>query len=143
MKRIAKLVLIIAPWLVILFLGMGYLWNSMFAFPWVWQEKGRVATPSGAYEVVTYEGNRGAMSSFADVCFLVKHGGKADPNTCDYYEPVLSTSHTLPMPRWENDARLVISCDSGYVGHHRPYAREFNVAVEIKGAENPPRVPGK
>jgi len=111
-------------------------------FPWVWEEKGRVVAPSGHYELVTYRGNRGAMSSFAYVCFLVKPGGKADPNACDFYEPVLSTSHTAPKPRWESDTRLIVNCDGGYVGHHRPYCREFNVAIEVEGADNPPRVPG-
>jgi hypothetical protein len=143
MRRVARLFLIITPWIVLAILGVGYLWNSVFSFPWVWQEKGRVVAPSGLYEIVTYEGNRGAMSSFAYVCFLVKPGGKADPNTCDYYEPVLSTSHTLPKPQWESNGRLVIDCEGGYVGHHRPYSRDFNVAIGIKGAENPPRVPGK
>ena len=143
MKALAKCFLIAAPWVVLLCLGAFYLWNRTFSFPWVWQEKGRVAAPSGACEFVTYEGNRGAMSSFAYVSFLVAPGGKADPNACDYYAPILSTSHTPPRARWENSGRLVISCDGGYVTHLRPYSREFNVAIEITGTENPPRVPSQ
>ncbi len=140
MKALAKYGLIASPWVVLLGLGVFHLWSNLFSFPWVWQEKGRVPSPSGTCEVVIYEGNRGAMSSFAYVCFLVRPGGKADPNACDFYEPVLSTSHTRPKPRWENNGRLIISCDGGYVTHQRPYSRDFNVAIEITGAENPPRV---
>jgi hypothetical protein len=143
MKALAKYFLIAAPWLLLLFLGATYLWTRMFSFPWVWQETGRVAAPSGAYEVVTYQGNRGAMSSFAYVSFLVKPGGTTDPNACDLYEPVLSTTHTAPKPHWENNARLVISCEGGYVRHQRPYSREFNVAIVFEGVDNPPRLPGQ
>ena len=139
-KRFAKCFLVAAPWAVLLCLGLLYFWNSFFSFPWVWQEKGRVRAPSGACEFVTYEGNRGAMSSFAYVSFLVAPGGKADPNACGYYVPVLSTSHAPPKPRWEGSGRLFISCDGGYVTHVRPYSREFNVAIQTTGAENPPRV---
>lgn len=142
MKKFGKFLLIASPWAALLFLGVIYLWNTIFSFPWVWQEKGRVAAPSGACELVTYEGNRGAMSSFAYVSFLVKPGGRADPNACGHYDPVLSTSHTPPKPRWETDARLTISCNGGYVTHQRPYSREFNVAIEITGAANPP-MPGQ
>ena len=113
------------------------------SFPWVWEEKGRASAPSGQCELVTYRGNQGAMSSSAYVCFLVKPGDKANPTACNYYEPVLSTSHTAPKPGWESDTRLIIRCDGGYVGHHRPYSREFNVAVELEGADHPPRVPGQ
>jgi len=143
MKAFAKFLLVVTPWAVLLCLGLLYLWNSIFSFPWVWQEQGRVRAPSGACELVTYEGNRGAMSSFAYVAFLVAPGGKADPNACDYYAPILSTSHTPPKPRWESNGKLIISCDGGYVTHLRPYSREFNVAIEVTGAENPPRVPGQ
>lgn len=143
MKALAKYFLIAAPWVLMLCLGVMYLWSRMFSFPWVWQETGRVAAPSGAYELVTYEGNRGAMSSFAYVCFLVKSGGKADPNAVDYYEPVLSTTHTAPKPHWENNGRLIISCDGGYVRHQRPYSREFSVVIAVQGADNPPRLPGQ
>jgi len=143
MKALGRYFLIITPWAVLLCWGAFYLWSNMFSFPWVWHEKGRVASPSGASELVTYEGNRGAMSSFAYVCFLVRPGGKADPNACDLYGPVLSTSHTPPQPRWENNGRLIISCDGGYVTHQRPYSRDFNVAIVVQGAENPPRVAGQ
>ena len=142
MKALTKFFLIIAPWTVLLCLGLIYLLKSTFAFPWVWKEKGRVVAPSKACELVTYEGNRGAMSCFAYVCFLVKPGGKADPNACDLYEPVLSTAHASPKPRWENNGRLVISCEGGYVTHERPYSREFDVAIEIQGVEQPPRLAG-
>ena len=140
MKTLAKFFLIVAPWTVVLCLGTFYLWNHLFSFPWVWQEKGRVAAPSGTCELVTYQGNRGAMSSFAYACFLVRPGEKADPNACDLYEPVLSTSHTPPKARWENNGRLVIGCDGGYVSHQRPYSRDFNVAIVVEGAENPARL---
>jgi hypothetical protein len=140
MKALAKYLLIVTPWVVLLCLGLFYLWNNMFSFPWVWQEKGRAVSPSGACECVTYEGSRGAMSSFAYVCFVVGPGGKADPNACDVYEPILSTSHTAPKPRWENNARLIISCEGGYVTHQRPYSRDFNVAIVVEGAENPARL---
>jgi hypothetical protein len=143
MKAFPKLVLIAAPWAVLLVLGVMHFWGNMLSFPWVWQEKGRVRAPSGACEVVTYEGNRGAMSSFAYVSFLLAPGGKADPNVCGYYDPVLSTSHTAPKPRWETNGSLIISCDGGYVTHVRPYSRDFNVAIEITGAQSPPRVPGQ
>ena len=143
MKALAKCFLIAAPWAVLLCFGLIYLWNNLFSFPWVWQEEGRAAAPSGACELVTYEGNRGAMSSFAYVSFLVRPGGKVDPNACDLYEPVLSTSHTPPKPRWENNGRLIITCDGGYITHQRPFSREFNVAVIVQGAENPPRLPGQ
>ena len=143
MKSVAKWFLIVTPWFVLLCIGLMHLSNGVLSFPWVWREVGRIASPSGACEVVTYEGNRGAMSSPAYVSFLVAPGGKADPNNCDYYAPVLSTSHTPPKPRWENKGKLIISCDGGYVTHVRPYSREFDVAIEITGAENPPRVPGQ
>jgi hypothetical protein len=143
MKKVAKFLLIVAPWAVLLCLGLLYLWSNLFSFPWVWQEKGRVRSPSGACELVTYEGNRGAMSSFAYVSFLVVPGGKSDPNACDYYAPVLSTSHTAPKPRWADSDRLIIGCDGGYVTHVLPYSREFNVAIEITGAENPSRAAGQ
>ncbi len=89
MKALAKFLLIVVPWAILLSLGVVYLWNRTFAFPWVWEEKGRVPAPSPGCELVTYQGNRGAMSSFAYVCFLVKAGAKADPNACDFFEPVL------------------------------------------------------
>jgi hypothetical protein len=72
------------------------------------------------------------MSSFAYVCFLVKPGQKVAPNTCDYYEPVLSSSHVLPKVRWEGNTNLVINTEGGYVGHERPYSREFNVAIKFQ-----------
>src|SRR5207248_4767258 len=131
MKALAKYVAIAAPWVVLLCFGVFYLWSRTFSFPWVWQETGRVAAPSGACEFVTYKGNRGAMSSFAYVSFLVAPGGKADPNACDYYAPILSTSHTPPNSHWENKGRLIISCDGEYVTHLRPYSRAFSVAIEI------------
>ena len=143
MKALAKYFLIIAPWVLLLCLAVTYLWTRMFSFPWVWRETGRVGAPSGTCELVIYEGNRGAMSSFAYVCFLVKPGEKADPNACDFYEPVLSTTHKAPKPRWENDARLIINCDGEYVRHQRPHSREFNVAIVVQGADNPPRLPGQ
>lgn len=99
MKSFAKFSLISIPWVVLLFLGVGYLWSRVLSFPWVWQEQGRVAAPSRGCELVTYEGNRGAMSSFAYVCFLVKPGVKVDPNSCDLYEPVLSSSRVSPKIR--------------------------------------------
>ena len=83
------------------------------------------------------------MSSFAYVCFLVAPGGKVDPNKCGFYAPVLSTSHTPPTPRWESHRKLLINCGGGYVTHMRPYSREFNVAIELTGAEKPPRVAGQ
>lgn len=76
MKKLAKWFFVIAPWAVLLCLGAAYFWSGIFVFPWVWEEKARVAAPSGRCELVTYEGNRGAMSSFAYVCFLVTPGGK-------------------------------------------------------------------
>jgi hypothetical protein len=106
--------------------------KTVMSFPWVWQEKGRVASPSGGCEVVTYEGDRGAMSSFAYVCFRVKPGEKVDPNTCDYYEPVLSSGHVLPKVLWEGSSQLVINTEGGYVTHERPYSREFKVAIEFQ-----------
>ena len=138
MKALAKKLLVATPWVVLFCLGVFYLWNHTFSFPWIWKEKGRVAAPSGTCELVTYEGNRGAMSSFAYVCFLVRPGGKADPNACDFYEPILSTSHIPPKPRWENNDRLIINCDGGYVAHQPPYSRDFKVAIVVEGAENPP-----
>ncbi len=143
MKAFIKYFLIAAPWVLLLCLGALYVWNHMLSFPWVWQEKSRVAAPSGTCELVVYEGNRGAMSSFAYVCFLVRPGAKTDPNACDLYQPVLSTSHTPPKPRWETNDRLIITCDGGYVAHQRPYSRDFNVAIVVQGAENPPRSPGQ
>lgn len=140
MKVLTKYFLVVTPWGVLALLGCYYLLVSPLSFPWVWQEKGRVPAPSGTCELVTYEGNRGAMSSFAYVCFLVRSGGKADPNACDLYEPILSTSHTPPKPRWENNARLIINCDGGYVTHQRPYSRDFNVAIVVEGAEYPPKL---
>ena len=103
-----------------------------FSYPWVWEEKGRLSSPSGKCELVTYQGNRGAMSSFAYVCFLVKPLQKVDPNNCDYYEPVLSSSHDLPQAQWENNGRLIISTEGGYITHERPYSQEFKVAIEFK-----------
>lgn len=105
---------------------------TALSFPWVWEEKARVPSPSGSCEVVTYEGNRGAMSSFAYVCFLVKPGERVDPNHCNYYEPVLSSSHIFPKVRWESSGQLVINTEGGYVTHERPYSREFKVAIEFK-----------
>jgi hypothetical protein len=133
MKKLGKIFLIITPWIVLACLGGLYLQSRVFYFPWVWEEKGRKADPSGKCEVVTYEGNRGAMSSFAYVCYLVKPGQKLDPNACDFYEPILSSSHTLPKLRWADSHRLVINPEGGYVNHERPYSREFQVAVEIEG----------
>src|ERR1041384_5539479 len=133
MKALARFFLIATPWAVLLCLGALYLWNGMFSFPWVWEETGRVASPSGECELVTYEGNRGAMSSFAYVCFLVRPGAKADPNACNYHEPVLSSSHLPPKARWEGSRRLVISPEGGYVTHTRPSSREFQVSIEIEG----------
>ena len=72
------------------------------------------------------------MSSYAYVCFLVKPGEKVDPNTCDYYEPVLSSSHVLPKVRWKSSSQLVINTQGGYVTHERPYSREFKVAIEFQ-----------
>jgi hypothetical protein len=106
--------------------------RAVMSFPWVWQEKGRMASPSGNCEVVTCEGNRGAMSSFAYVCFLVKPDEKVDPNNCDYYEPVFSSSHVLPKVEWKNSNQLVINTEGGYVTHERPYSREFKVAIEFQ-----------
>ena len=134
MKALAKLFLIVTPWAVLLCLGAAYLWTHLFSFLWVWEEKERVISPSGQCELVTYEGNRGAMSSFAYVCFLVKPGVKADPNACDFYEPVISSSHVPPKAHWAGNDRLVISPEGGYVTHQRPYSREFQVSIEIEGA---------
>jgi hypothetical protein len=103
-----------------------------FSFPWVWEEKGRAVSPSGECELVSYEGDRGAMSSSAYVSFLVKPGDKVDPNNCDYYEAVLSTSHVLPKVRWEDKNHLVINTEGGYVTHERPYSREFKVTIEFQ-----------
>jgi hypothetical protein len=102
------------------------------SFPWVWQEKGRMASPAGECDLVSYVGNRGAMSSFAYVCFLVKPGEKLDPNNRDYYEPILSSSHVQPKVRWENNSRLLINTQGGYVNHERPYSGEFKVAIEFQ-----------
>src|SRR5947209_4093498 len=115
MKRLAKSFLVITPWAVLACLGVVYLGGRMFTFPWVWEEKGRVAAPSGRCELVTYEGNRGAMSSFAYVCYLVKPGAKADPNACDFYEPVVSSSHVPPKVQWASDDRLLMSSEGGYI----------------------------
>jgi len=133
-KAFVKFILIATPWAVLLCLGMVFMWGRMFSFPWVWQEKGRVAAPSRGCELVTYEGNRGAMSSVAYVCFLVKPGAKADPNRCDYYEPVLSSSHVPPQVHWSSDHQLLISSEGGYVTHSRPYSREFEVSIEIENS---------
>ena len=140
MKAFAKKLLVATPWIVLICLGVCHLWNHTFSFPWIWQENGRVVAPSGTCELVTYKGNRGAMSSSAYVCFLGRPGEKVDPNACDLYEPVLSTSHTVPKPRWDNNDRLIINCDGGYVTHQRPYSRVFKVGIIVEGAENPPRL---
>jgi len=103
------------------------------SFPWIWQEKSRVAAPSGAYDLVVYEGNRGAMSSFKYACFLARHGERIDPNTCDPYEPVLVCSRIRPDGRWENNSHLIIRFEGGPVFHHRPYSQEFNVAIDVEG----------
>src|SRR5207302_2067245 len=78
------------------------------SFPWIWEEKMRVASPSGAYDLVVYEGNRGAMSTFKYACFLARHGERVDPNACDPYEPVLLCSRIRPDGRWENNSHLII-----------------------------------
>jgi hypothetical protein len=132
MKSLVKTFLIVAPWAMLLCLGAIYLRNNIFSFPWVWEEKERISAPSGEYDVVTYEGNRGAMSSFAYVCCLVRPQGNIDPNTSNFYDPVLSTTHVAPRLSWENNQRLVISPGKGYVRHLRPYAREFNVTIVLK-----------
>lgn len=134
MKTLAKFLLIVVPWAVLLCLGVVYLWSRTSAFPWVWEEKGRVPAPSRGCDLVIYQGNRGAMSSFAYVCFLVKPGAKADPNACDNYEPVLSSSHVPPKAHWDGDHKLVISPEGGYVTHERPYSREFEVSIEIESS---------
>jgi hypothetical protein len=132
MKAFGRFLLVAIPWVLLVLLGGVYLWNRMFSFPWVWEEHGRVTAPSRGCEVVTYEGNRGAMSSFAYVSFLVKPGTKADPNACNYYEPILSSSHVPPKVRWVSDHKLLISPEGGYVTHQRPYSREFEVFIEIE-----------
>lgn len=131
MRAAVKILLVCVPWVVLLCMGVSYCWSSIFSFPWVWEEKGRVPAPSASYELVTYEGSQGAMSSFAYVCFLVKRGGTVNPNSCDFYEPVLSSSHDAPAVRWESDHRLVIAPGSSYVNHQRPYSREFDVAIVV------------
>ena len=143
MKASAKIGLIVLPWALLLCLGIAHLWNGLHLFPWAWEEKGRVAAPSGQWEVVTYQGNRGAMSSFAYVCFVVKSGGKADPNDCDLYEPVLSSSHVQPTVRWDGSHRVIITIGDGYVTHERPYARDGDVTLEFQGGTTPPKIPGQ
>ena len=143
MKTIGKYLLVGIPWAVLIFGGALYLLDRSLSFPWVWREVGRVAAPSAPCELVTYQGNRGAMSSWAYVSFLVPPGGKADPNAVNFYVPILSTTHTAPKPRWENNGKVIIDCERGYVTHLRPYSREFNVVVEVTGYSNPPPVPGR
>ena len=117
---------------VVLLVFFYYEATKLMSFPWVWQEKGRVTSPSGDCEVVTYQGNRGAMSSYAYVCFLVKPDEKVDPNAGNCYEPVLSSSHVLPKVQWDSNTQLVINTEGGYVNHERPYSREFKVTIEFK-----------
>ena len=137
MKKLANVFLVITPWVVLLCLGVAYLWGRVFVFPWVWEEKERVAAPSGRCELVIYEGNRGAMSSFAYACFLVKPGAKANPNDCDFYEPVLSSSHVRPKVQWASDDRLLMSSEGGYVTHVRPWSRDFQVFIQIESSLSP------
>ena len=103
------------------------------SFPWVWEEEMRITAPSGAYDLILYRGNRGAMSSFKYACFLAGHGEMMDPNACDPYEPVLVCSRIQPEARWENSSHLIIRFEGGPVFHQRPYSQEFNVAVDIQG----------
>ena len=44
-------------------------------------------------------------------------GGKGDPNAVNNYEPILSISYTAPKPRWENNGKVTIDCEGGYVTH--------------------------
>jgi hypothetical protein len=117
-------------WLCLLLYGKV---TSVVVFPWVWEEKLRVPSPSQAQDFVLYEGNRGAMSSFKYACFLVGHGQRVDPRACDPYEPILVCSRIRPDARWENNSHLIIRFEGGPVFHHRPYSQEFNVAVDVQG----------
>ncbi len=91
-----------------------------------------MASPSGTCEVVTYQGDRGAMSSFAYVCVLVKPGEKVDPDNYDFYQLVLSSSHVVPKVHWVSGGQLVIDTEGGYVTHELPYSRKFKVAIRFK-----------
>lgn len=78
---------------------------------------GHIAAPSGPCDLVPHEGNRGALSFFASVSFIMPPGGKGDPNAVNNYEPILSISYTAPKPRWENNGKVTIDCEGGYVTH--------------------------
>lgn len=106
-------------------------------FPWVWKEKMRIPAPSGAYDFVVNEGNRGAMSSFRYECFLTHHGEAINLNTYGPYDPILSCSRIPPEGRWENNSQLIISTEGGTILHLRPYQQEFEVAVDIQAGPLP------
>ena len=107
--------------------------SALLTFPWSWEEKLRVPSPSHAQDFVVYEGNRGAMSSFRYSCFVVSSGERVDASGCHPYDPVLVCERIRPEARWENNSHLIIRFEGGHVFHQRPYSQRFNVAVDVVG----------
>src|SRR5262245_31314777 len=79
-----------------------YKLSAIPTFPWVWEEKMRLPSPSHAQDFVIYEGNRGAMSSFRYSRFVVSPGERVDPAGSHPYEPVLVCERIRPDALWEN-----------------------------------------
>ena len=108
--------------------------SSVMRFPWCWEEKLRISSPSHAQDFVVYEGNRGAMSSFRYSCFVVSPGERVDPSASNPYDPVLVCERVRPDAHWENNSHLIINFEGGHVFHQRPYSQKFNVAVDVVAA---------
>jgi hypothetical protein len=106
-------------------------------FRMAWQEKGRVASPSGKCEIVTYEGNAGAMTSFEYLCFVVKPGAKVDPDHYGDNKPVLSSSDAMPKLQWLSYDRLAVDTAGGEVWEERPYVWNDKLTVVFSNAPWP------
>jgi hypothetical protein len=112
--------------------------NAIFTFPWVWEEKLRLASPSGSIDLVEYEGNRGAMSSFRYVYILTNHGEAGDPDSTDRRGVVLICSSSPASLSWKDDRNLKIANDGGAVLYYEQSPVGFDVLVDMPASDAQP-----
>ena len=108
-----------------------YAVSHILVFPWVWEEKRRITSPSGMTDIVVFQGNRGAMSSYRYAYFLAPHGGTVDASAHDGYDAFLVCSSPAPIPAWKSDRHLVIPYEGGRIFFYQPLPKGFEIAADM------------
>ncbi len=113
--------------------------TQILSFPFVWEEQLRVTSPSGSTDIVMFEGNPGAMSSFHYSYVLTKRGETGDPNAYDKHGLVLVCSRQpAATPQWIDDRNLVIPDDGGHIFYFQPHPEGFDIVAEMVSSEANP-----